>query len=191
MNTTLSLRALALLGLAGIPFVSGCDSAGTDTDEGEVITRVTYTLTPAGGTAVTATFNDANRNGIVDAGEVTGATLAVGTAYAAAISVFGPSGEITGEVVAEKDEHAFVFTPGGAAAARLAVTSADTDANSLPFRRTGTVSVTGVEDGVATLRLELVHFGSEDAKKSAQGVPTAAMERDVDVTFPITISSGR
>lgn len=191
MNTTRSLRSLALLALAGIPFVTGCDSAGESADEGEVITRVAFALTPAGGGAVTATFDDANRNGIVDAGEVTGATLTAGTTYAASVSVFGPSGEITSEVVAEKNEHAFVLTPGGAAAARLNVTSADTDANGLPFRRASTVAVAGVEGGSASLRLELVHFGSEAAKKAAAGVPTAAMERDLDVAFPITISTGR
>lgn len=187
-TTTFRLAPLALLATLTI---AGCDSAGHDHDEGEVITRVAYTLTPSGGgTAQTATFNDANRNGVVDTGEITGVTLNAGRTYTGAVAVFGPNGEITSEIVGENDAHAFVYTVGGGASGRLAISSTDNDTNGLPFRRLATAAVSGTGAASGTVQLELVHFGDADTKQEVRGVPTAAMERDVNVTFPVTITAG-
>jgi len=184
-------RSTLVLALLAALTATGCDSAGDTTDEGEVIAKVTYTLTPSGGgTAQVATFNDANRNGVVDSGEITGVTLVAGETYTGVVAAFGSSGEITNEIVAENDEHAFVYTVGGGMVGRLAVSSIDNDAGGLPFRRTTTATVTGSTAATGTLQLELVHFGSAAGKTAASGVPTAAMERDVNVTFPVTIAAG-
>lgn len=185
------LPLLLALGLAASGTFSACDSAGHDHDEGEVITRVTYTLVPVtgGGAAQTATFNDANRNGLVEAGEATGLALVAGQRYTGTVAVFGPSGDVTAEVAAESSEHAFVYTPAGGVAGRLAVLSNDLDANGLPFRRTTAVSATGTAAASGTLLVELVHFGSAAAKRDVAGVPSATMERDVSVSFPVTITA--
>lgn len=184
-------RPALVLALLVPLIITGCDSAGDTADEGEVIAKVTYTLTPTGGGAAqTATFNDANRNGVVDSGELTGVTLASGTTYSGVVAVFGSGSEITSEIVAESDEHAFVYTVGGGAVGRLAVSSSDNDAGGLPFRRTTTATVAGTGAATGTLTLELVHFGSASGKTTAGGVPTSAMERDVWVTFPVTIAAG-
>lgn len=185
MNRTALLLALAA------PFAfAACDSAGHDHDEGEVITKVEYILTPnAGGTTEKATFNDVNRNGVVDAGEVTGVVLLPGNTYRGEMIVYGPSGNITNELLAESAEHLFVFTVGGAAATRVTIALTDRDDNALPFGRTSAVAVTPGGPAGGTLRLELVHFGSANAKRTAGGRPTTEMERDFDVTVPFTVST--
>jgi hypothetical protein len=180
-----AFRFLPLLLLGLTVTVAACDSTEPDpgAGEGELITRVVLTLTPqGGGTAATATYNDANRNGLIEAGEFTTLALRAGATYSGTVTFASPDEDVTAEVRAEAEAHQVLYTPGGGAAGRLTITVTDRDRNSLPLGLQFTAAVSGGTAATGTLRVVLSHY--EGVKQA--GVPSP--EADFDGAFPVTIN---
>lgn len=199
---------LFLLAAAALLVVTACDS--TEPDEGEageqeLISNVTLTLTPqGGGSAVTAeaVFDE---SGALDASASQRTlTLAAGTAYGGSIDFrnrFADDAEeqdITAEVRAEAMEHQVFYAPQSALASALTATYADDETDyadvieggtpraGVPVGLAFTVDVSG--DAASTsgdLRVVLGHYDErpKNAQESIDDVP----ERDVDVTFQVTV----
>jgi hypothetical protein len=175
---------LPLLALACT--LTACDSTRPDDDAGEneLITRVVLTLTPqGGGAAATATYNDANRNGLIEASEFTTLALRAGTTYSGTVTFASPDEDVTAEVRAEAESHQVLYTPGGGVAGRLTITTTDRDRNSLPIGLQFNAAVSGGAAATGTLRVVLSHYEGE-VKRA--GVPST--EADFDGAFPVTIN---
>ncbi len=179
-------RRLSPLALAALLLASGCDSVAPDESAGdnELVTHVTLALTPVGGGALTtATYDDANHDGQLDAAEFTPLALKAGTSYTGVVTFESPAGDVTSEILAESAVHQVLYTPGGGAAGRLVVTGTDTDANGLPVGLQVRAAVTGGSATTGTLRVVLSHY---DREVKQAGVPSS--EADFDGVFSVTIT---
>ncbi|HYE58686.1 MAG TPA: hypothetical protein VD948_09280 [Rhodothermales bacterium] len=178
-------RILVAAALVATSILTSCDSVepGDGGGENELITRVTLTLTPqGGGTPVTATYADADGDGILDPGEFTTLALRAGTTYTGAVTFASPDEDVTAEVRAEAAAHQVLFTPSSGVAGRLTITVTDRDANNLPLGLQFTASVSAGAEASGTLRVVLAHY--EGVKQA--GIPSG--EADFDGAFPVTIT---
>jgi len=182
MKTSL-FRLLLLLAL---PFVfTACDDDKdpAPVDENEVITTVTYTLTPVGGgTPVSVTFRDPDGDQGSQQPTIGSLTLAANTAYTGAISVLdetkSPAGNTTADILEEADEHLFVYTVNPAGLLTIART--DKDKNNLEVGLATSLQ-TRATAGTGTLNIVLRH---QPGVKNGTATPGSS---DVDVTFPVTV----
>lgn len=87
-----------------------------------------------------------------------------------------PVKDLTAEVVAESNDHLFVYKPTG----NLTVTDISKDGNGKAFGHTATVKTTAV--GTGTLQILLKHLPNKSATD-----PSTTGETDIDVTFPVVI----
>ncbi len=178
------------LALAAVAFLSGgCeDDPASPKPENpqELITKVTLTLTPAGGgTAVTVVFSDPDGDGGT-APTIGTLTLKAGTTYTGTIELLDetkdPDENITEEVEEESDVHQFFYTTEGGIVGRVTVAITDLDANNLPVGLEYTVTVTAGAAANGTLNVVLGHY--DEAPKD--GV-TRSDESDIDIDFPVNI----
>lgn len=196
--TALSLGALAL--------VTACDDEGHSHNEGEVITSVVLTFTPAGGGAtITATFNDPDGDGGA-APTVDPISLARGVTYNTAVRFENrletPAEDITLEVADESDEHQVFFTgtavsgPASAqAGAALTHAYADTDVNGLPIGLASTFVAANAGSGTLVVTLRHLPPVNATAVKTAttattvrdSGFSAIGGENDANVTFQVTV----
>ena len=156
-------------------------------NEQEVITTLTYTLTPnSGGDAVVLSFKDLDGDGGNDP-IITGGTLAANKTYTGALVLLNeqedPVGNTTAEILEENDMHQFFFQTN---IAGLTVDYADQDANGHPVGLQSTL--TTADAGIGTLKVTLRH----EPDKYASGVPdgditNAGGETDIEVTFDVTV----
>ena len=185
MKTPL-FRPFALLLLAAPFAIAACDDDKDPdpVDDNEVITTVTYTLTPVGGgTPVSVTFRDPDGDQGSQPGVTTGAlTLAAGTTYTGTITLLdetkSPAENTTEEVRNESDEHLLVYkvNPAGL----LTITRTDRDANNLEVGLSTAVQ-TQATAGTGSLNVLLRH---QPGAKDGTETPGSS---DVDVTFPVTV----
>ncbi|MDZ7632492.1 MAG: hypothetical protein U5K74_14375 [Gemmatimonadaceae bacterium] len=181
-RTPLALSALTLL----LAACSG-DSVVAPGGESEVISRVTLTLTPATGAAVSAYIEDADGNGPgAPSAQVGSLTLVPGTTYAGTIRfenrLVSPIENITTEVVAEADEHRVFYTVTGTG---VTVTTTDVDGGGRPLGVTFNAAVAaGTPAGTRTLRAVLCHYA--DSPKPA-AASSCTVDTDIDVSFTATI----
>ena len=87
-----------------------------------------------------------------------------------------PATDFTTEIIAEKDEHLFIYKTTG----NISVTDLSKDNNSKAFGQTATVKTTSA--GAGTLQIILKHMPNKSATD-----PSTTGETDVDVTFPVVI----
>jgi hypothetical protein len=177
--------------LAAVAFITGgCseDNPAKPKDENpqELITKVTLTLTPAGGgAAVTVVFSDPDGDGGT-APTIGTLTLKAGTTYTGTIELLDetkdPDENITEEVEEESDVHQFFYTPEGGIVGRVTVNITDTDANNLPVGLEYTVAVTAGAAANGTLNVVLGHY--DEAPKDGT---TRSDESDIDIDFPVSI----
>ena len=158
--------------------------------DGEVITTVRYTLTPVGGgTALTAQYRDLDGDGgtapvlSYPAGAVR-LTLTRAQTYTGALLLLdeskSPVDTISNEVLAEANDHLFVYR--AAPVGLLSITRTDRDTNAPPLEiGLATRVVAGAAPGVGTLQVVLKH--QPGAKTGAE----APGDTDVDVTFAVEI----
>lgn len=183
-----SLKYLFILNiLFGVLFLNSCkDDDPVEENDEEVITTLTYTLTPTTGDAVTLSFSDLDGDGGNDP-VITGGTLQANMTYTGALDLKNesetPAESITEEIEEEDLEHQFFFTVAGA---NLTVAYGDQDANGNPLGLATTLTTGDASTG--TLQVVLRH----EPDKSATGVSTgditnAGGETDIEVTFDITI----
>lgn len=155
-------------------------------NEEEVITTLTYTLTPASGSAITLTFRDADGDGGAPA-VITGGTLQANTVYTGAIVLTNetetPAEDITAEVEEEDDEHQFFFS---STIAGLTVAYGDQDDDGNPVGLITTLT-TG-DPGTGKLTVTLRHEPAKDAAGVADGdITNAGGETDIEVEFDVEV----
>jgi hypothetical protein len=156
-------------------------------NEEEVITTLTYTLTPSeGGSAVVLTYQDLDGDG---AGEptITNGTLSASTVYSGVLTLLNetedPAESITEEIDEEDDEHQFFFS---STITDLQVAYADTDGDGNPVGLATTLTTSAAGSG--TLTITLRHEPEKSASGVASGdITSAGGETDISVTFTITV----
>lgn len=169
-------------------FLNSCkNDDDIDIDVEELITTVTYTLTPTSGDVVTLSFSDIDGDGGNDP-IITGGTLQANMNYTGALDLKNesetPAESITEEIEEEDLDHQFFFSTDGGL--DLTVTYNDEDSQGNPLGL-GTNLVTGVAS-TGTLKVILRH----KPEKAESGVSTgditnAGGETDIEVTFDIVI----
>lgn len=186
------LRWLFIVAALSLIVVIGCkeDNPASPVPENpqELITKVTLTLTPAGGgTAVTVTFNDPDGDG-GNAPTIGTLTLKAGTTYNGTIELLdetkSPADTVTAEVEEESDVHQFFYTPEGGIVGRVTVVITDKDANNLPVGLKYTATVTAGAAANGTLNVVLSHYDA-----SPKNGTTPSDESDIDIDFPVNITN--
>lgn len=221
MKLTHWIHRAAALALLCLPFTTACDEGedggdggvhGDGDEESEVITTVTLTFTPiSGGSAVTATFDDPDGNGIMaptidDIGLTSGETYEFSIELSNALE--DPAEDITEEIREESEEHQFFIygsgvngpaSTGGATLADHAYADVESDygpnadGDDLPVGLINTITANAA--GNAEFTVMLRHLPSLNG--TAQKLPGLAAdfaagealpgEPDVDITFPLTV----
>jgi hypothetical protein len=193
----LSFASLSL----GLFAACGGDDGGS-TNENEVITTVILKFTPTSGTAVTATFNDADGDGGM-APTIDPVNLSAGN-YTLSVQfqnrLVSPPEEITEEVNGEHDVHLLLFT--GTAVVGPATTNttgplmqsyADMDGNGLPIGLSNNIVASA---GTGQLTVTLRHMPPEEPPvKSAStvmevktgGFDAIGGSTDAQVNFVVTV----
>lgn len=155
----------------------------------ELITDLTYTLTPVGGgDVVTLSFQDRDGDGGNDPDILVSGPLAANAAYTGSLELLDASDasdieDITEEVEEEDDEHQFFFL---VSSADLTIAYGDSDGDGNPV---GLVTdVTTGAAGSGTLTVILRHEPNKDASGLSINTPElAGGETDIEVTFSVTI----
>ena len=168
-------------------FLNSCkDDDPIDMNDEEVITTLTYTLTPTSGDVVTLSFLDLDGDGGDDP-IITGGILQSNMSYIGVLDLKNeaetPAESITEEIEEEALEHQFFFTATGA---NLTVGYADEDDNGNPLGLVTTLTTGDASSG--TIQVVLRH----EPDKSATGVQSgditnAGGETYIEVTFDITL----
>lgn len=178
---------LTLLLAAPLAF-SACSDDNDDPEpeeDNELITTVTYALTPAAGSAApaaTITWEDLDGAGGA-APVITGGPLALraGTTYTGTVTLFDktktPVADVTAEVKEEDEDHLFIYEP--APAGLLSVTRTDRDGNN---REVGiATSLVTTTAATGTLKITLRH---QPGTKDGTAGPG---DTDVEATLPVTV----
>lgn len=156
-------------------------------NEEEVITTLTFVLTPDGGGDVqTFNFVDLDGDGGTDP-VITNATLSANTTYSGSLTLLNesetPAEDITAEIEEDDDEHQFFFS---SSIADLSVMATDTDGNGDPVGLSSQLT-TGAA-GTGTLTITLIHEPDKGATGVADGdITNAGGETDIEVTFDVTV----
>jgi hypothetical protein len=183
ISSSFSLAALSVLVLGACKG----DSVTAPGGESEVISRVTVTLTPATGAAVTAYIEDADGGGAgAPSAQVGALNLVRGTTYTGSVRfenrLVTPVVNITDEVVAEANEHRVYYTvsEGG-----VTLTTTDRDPAGRPLGVNFTLAVApGAPVGQRIMRLVLCHYG--DVAKPATST-RCDNDIDIDVSFALNL----
>ena len=183
-NVHLYAALLLMLGF----FFTACDKDDPEiiTPE-EVITTLTYTLTPTnGGAAVILNFSDLDGDGGI-APVITGGTLAANETYAGALTLLNesesPAESITEEIAEEDAEHQFFFQSD---ISDVAVAYNDQDGDGNPVGLSNTLTTGAAATG--TLTVILRHEPNKSGENVANGdITNAGGETDIEVTFPIDV----
>jgi len=169
-------------------FFTACDKDDPEVpSEVELITTVTYTLTPVdGGANVVLSFVDLDGDGEGDS-EITGGVLDANTNYTGTLDLLNetesPAESITEEIAEEDEEHQFFFT---STISDLVVAYNDQDSDGNPIGLSSTLTTGGAASGSITIVLK------HEPDKSADGVSggdvaNAGGETDIEVSFPIEV----
>jgi len=154
-------------------------------NEEEVITTLTYTLTPfKGGSAVVLSYRDLDGDGEPT---ITNGTLSPATTYTGALTLLNetesPAESITEEIEEEDADHQFFFVT---TMSDLQIVYADTDSNGNPLGLL--TSVTTGEAGSGIIQVILRHKPDKIASGVASGdITSAGGETDIDIEFAVTV----
>ena len=172
-----------------------------DEEEEEVINEVVLTFTPTeGGDAITATFFDADGEG-VDSPTIDNIELVEGVNYDMTITLANTLGaeveDVTAEILEEDDEHQFFFAftdaifsdptgDGNIDNRDDPLNYNDQDENGLPVGLSTNFTAGGHSDTPGEFNVLLKH---QPGEKSATSDATVG-GTDVDITFPLIIEEG-
>jgi len=157
-------------------------------NEEEIITSLTYTLSPeGGGDEIELIFRDLDGDG-GDSPSIIGGTLESNTTYNASLELLNettsPAGDISAEIIAEAEEHQFFFQITGTL--ESSVEYNDQDANGNPIGLSTKVSTAGNSSG--SLKITLRHEPNKSGAGVSDGdITNAGGETDIEVSFDITI----
>lgn len=180
------IKPVALFFL-GVFILSSCKNEDpVIPNEEELITTLTYTLTPVGGgDAVIFSFQDLDGDGGNDPIITTG-VLKENTNYSGALELLNetetPPGDITSEVEEEGVDHQFFFIVEGDAEGNAQINYEDEDANGNPLGLVTTLATTNASTG--TLSIVLRH---QPLKPNDGSLVDAGGETDIQVTFNLEI----
>jgi hypothetical protein len=169
-------------------FLAACEKDDPEIpNEEEVITTLTYTLSPqSGGADVVLTFKDLDGDG-GNAPEISSGTLAANTVYNGTLTLLNeqesPAESITEEIEEEADEHQFFFetTVNG-----TTISYDDTDGGGNPIGLKTILSSSAAGSG--TLSITLRHEPSKLEPGVSEGnIANAGGETDIEVTFNIDV----
>ena len=156
-------------------------------NEEEVITTLTYTLTPSeGGSAVVLSYQDLDGDGANEP-TITNGTLSAETTYSGSMTLLNetesPAESITEEIEEEDADHQFFFVT---TVSGLSVAYADTDDDGNPVGLASTLTTGSAGSGNLTVTLK--HEPDKSASGVSDGVITnAGGETDISVTWTITV----
>jgi len=156
-------------------------------NEEELITTVTYTLTPeSGGTPIILSFQDLDGDG-GNAPIITGGTLATNTTYNGSLELLNeeesPAEDITEEIEEEDAEHQFFFTT---SVNGLTISYNDQDGDGNPVGLATKLTTTDTGSGSITVILR--HEPNKAATGVANGViDNAGGETDIEITFDVEL----
>jgi hypothetical protein len=156
-------------------------------NEEEVITTLTYTLTPSeGGSAVVLSYQDLDGDGANEP-TITNGTLSAETTYSGSLTLLNetesPAESITEEIEEEDADHQFFFVT---TVSGLSVAYADTDGDGNPVGLASTLTTGSAGSGNLTVTLK--HEPDKSASGVSDGVITnAGGETDISVTWTITV----
>jgi hypothetical protein len=184
LNTTKTIKLLAILFIATLTFSSCSDDDHDDEDhdhEEELITTVNYTLTN-GNDVITLTFQDLDGEGGEDGTYTVSGSLSANTTYTGVIELLNetedPAEDITEEVEEEGEEHEFFYS----STTGLEFSKDDTDVNGDPI---GIETTLYTHDaGTGTLTIVLKH---EPTKPNDGTAANAGGSTDVEVSFNVTV----
>lgn len=167
--------------------LQGCEKDPVIPNPEELITTLTYTLTPSGGGPVAQfSFRDADGDGGLPP-EIEVDTLSAGITYNGELRLLNesvsPVLDITDEIENEKDEHQFFYTINGLHAT---IEYQDLDNDGYPVGLSTSLFTAGPGQGniVITLR----HLPDKTASGVSDGLLlNAGGETDIEVTFPVVI----
>ncbi len=179
-----------LLAIFAILFISITSCKDKDPDDGpveELITNLTYTLTPISGDPVTLTFVDTDGDGGNDP-VIAGGTLSANTTYIGSIELRNesvtPGEDITAEIFAEDEDHQFFFSASNGLNATVTYSDQDGDGN--PVGLSSTITTGDASSG--TLTVTLRHEPNKSGSGVADGeIANAGGETDIEVAFDISI----
>lgn len=180
-------QSLALLLSIVLVTMLSCEKEPVIPNEEELITTVTFTLTPqGGGEDVVLFFEDLDGDGGDDP-TITTENLAANTTYTGSLllesTVEGETENISEEVAEEDLEHQFFFAT---TVSGLTVTYSDMDPEGNPIGL-ATEVVTG-EAGSGMLTVTLRHEPNKSASGVAGGdITNAGGETDIEVEFAVVV----
>lgn len=186
MKYSILYSLLVLLFLS--PILTSCsDDDPVIPNEEELITTVTWLLTPVGGgDDVVMSFRDLDGDGGI-APVIVGGTLQADAEYVGSLQLLNetidPVEDITEEVREEDLDHQFFFESNGL---NIQVNYKDEDDNNNPVGLETDIITGLASDGTVTLTLR--HEPDKSASGVADGdITNAGGETDIEVTFPVTI----
>jgi hypothetical protein len=171
-------------------FLSSCDKDPDPVNEEELITTLTYTLTPrGGGDVVVLSFKDLDGDG-GNAPVITSGTLKSGKTYDGVLNLLNesvtPADVITTEIEEEAEEHQFFYEVDTTLPSVLAIMYDDKDANNNPIGLKTIVTATGT--GSEKIKITLRHEPNKTAIGVAAGIITnAGGETDIEVSFNVSL----
>ncbi len=180
------MKFTSLVFFATLLFVACSKNDPEVPNEEELITTVTYTLTPETGSPVVLTWKDLDGDGGTNP-TITQGTLAANTVYTGALTLSNdaetPAEDITEEIEEEDAEHQFFFQ---STVLDLTIAYNDTDADGNPVGLSSKLTTGAAASGSITITLR------HEPVKTASGVSggditNAGGETDIEVTFPINV----
>ena len=156
-------------------------------NEEEVITTLTYTLTPTdGGDPIVFSFRDLDGDG-GNSPMISNDTLSANSNYTGVLSLLNeqedPATNITDEILAEDEDHQFFFQ---SSITGTTVTYTDEDGQGNPIGITTDLATTAVGSG--TLTIILRHEPAKSASGVSDGlIANAGGETDIEVTFSVDV----
>lgn len=178
------VKGILLILLLGSGFISCNTEDPVIPNEDELITTVTYTLTPlGGGDAVVFSFKDLDGDGS-NAPVIVNGILNANTSYAGVLSILNetetPPEDIGEEVENEADEHQFFYIP--EAALNTTITYDDTDSNGNPLG-----ILTAIETGDASTGELVITLKHKPNKPNNGTLVDAGGVTDIQVFFTVTV----
>ena len=177
-----------VIGIVAILSTTSCEKEDPIIpNEEEVITTLTYTLTPdGGGIPVILTFQDLDGDGGNEP-IITGGQFDTNTTYDGALTllneIMSPVVDITAEIQEEALDHQFFFQT---SLEGVDISYDDMDANGNPIGLSTKIATTGESSGTITVILR--HEPDKEAAEVSSGdITNAGGETDIKVTFDVEV----